>query len=228
MSYRVLIVAKDADSDPAMLQELGKEFVVGTCTLAARSLDLMREETPDLILLDPDLPDMPGTTFLQVIRESASRKETGVIVTSSRHDKESVLKAFAQGADDFLAKPFDVRELVVRIRAVLRRRFERIAHFGAPLSIAGVEIVPSDRGCSVDGRRVVLRPMEFALLEILMRKAGRVLTRAYLLETVWGMSMSASTRAVDVMVSRLRRGLGPKAGKRIETVSKLGYTFRPS
>ena len=180
----------------------------------------------DLLILDSDLPDMPPMTFLHVLRETRYGRELPVVFVAERKTEESVAQAFALGVDDYLAKPVDPRELAARARAVLRRKFERAEHWGGALSIGGVEIDPSQRLCVAGGRRIVLRPREFELLEILMRKSGRVLTRPYLLETVWGMSGSADTRAVDAVVSRLRKSLGQRAAGLIQTVSKLGYTFR--
>lgn len=227
MPYRVMVLDSNTESRDWLCQWLGAEFTVTACELAREALERMKAAEPDLLVLSVDLADMPGTTFLSVLRETEHGKTLPAIAVAAKKSEETFLRAFDLGAEDFLVKPFDPRELVVRCRTVLRRRYERTEHWGAALTAAGIEIDPSQRKCVVAGRRVVLRPREFALLEILMRKAGRVLARSYLLETVWGMSDAAQTRAVDVMVSRLRRSLGAEAGRMIETVSKLGYCFRP-
>jgi len=223
MAYNILLLGGDSKSRASLAQWFRKEFQVVACRLAREALDALKSAPPDLLVLDLDVADMDGLTFLRVLRETEGR-ELPVIVLSARKTEESVARAFELGAEDYLSRPFDLRELAARVRAVLRRRWERAEHWGSALSLGGVEIDPSQRRTIVHGKRVTLRPREFELLEILMRKAGRVLTRAYLLETVWGMSSSADTRAVDVMVSRLRRRLG-RAAKMIETVSKLGYCF---
>ena len=132
---------------------------------------------------------------------------------------------FELGADDYLAKDVETAELTARLRAALRRRFERRDQLGSPMQIGPIRLDPGLHECRVRGQRRKLRPREFELLEILMRKSGRVLSRPYLLETVWGMSGNASTRAVDVGVSRLRRTLGRRAGNWIETVERFGYRF---
>lgn len=225
MPYRILIVGGEPKEKAAEIAALRPEFDVDPCRLGREALERLEKGKPDLALLDASLPDMDGLTLLQAVRQTETGRDLPAIVLAPRKTEEAVVRAYDLGVDDFLTRPVDPRELVVRIRAVLRRRFERAEHWGAPLSLAGVEIDPSQRLCSVKGKPVTLQPREFELLEILMRKAGRVLTRAYLLETVWGMSPKAETRAVDVMVSRVRRRLG-RVGSRIQTVSKLGYVFR--
>ena len=224
MPYHLLAVG-EARSFSTAIEQLRSEFEVAASEKGHQALDNVLARRPDLVLLDLDLPDMPGMTFLRALRATGPGKDIPLIVLSARKSDESVAESFSLGADDYLAKPFDPRELVVRVRAVLRRKYERAEHWGSALSIAGVQIDPSQRRCIVDGKRITLRPREFELLEILMRKAGRILTRAYLLETIWDMSRSADTRAVDVMVSRLRKRLGQRAGGMIETISKMGYCF---
>lgn len=227
MPYFALVVDGDSAAQKSLGVALKGEFEVRTCGLAREALDHLRStRPPDIVIADYDLPDMEGLTFLKVLRETELGRNLAVILTGHRNSEERVLEAFGIGIDDHLPKPFDVRELLVRMRAVLRRRYERLEHFGGALTVGPIEIDPSQRSCLVSGRRISLQPREFELLEILMRKAGRVLSRVYLLETVWGMRHTAQTRAVDVMVSRLRRRLGARAGGMIETVSKLGYCLR--
>lgn len=224
MRSRILLVG-----DQAVLarRSLAAEFDVAAAALAREALDLLSKESPDLVVADLDLGDMDGLTFLRVLRNAEHGQEVPVLAVGLRKPEETVLGAFSLGVEDYLAAPFDPRELSARARAVLRRRLERLEPRDAPLELAGVAIDPSSRGCLVRGRRVTLQPREFALLEALMRRSGRVLSRGYLLETLWGMDRNARTRAVDVMVSRLRRKLG-RSGALIQTVSKLGYCFRPA
>lgn len=226
MPYSLFLLVNKKQTWEPLISMLGQEFTVQEGELAVHALEQLRTGRVDLMILDSELPDMPAMTFLRVLRETEHGRELPVIFVGNRKTDESVAEAFSLGVDDYLVNPVDARELLVRARAVLRRKFERLEHWGGSLSIGGVEIDPSQRLCIVHGKRIVLQPREFELLEILMRKARRVLTRSYLLETVWGMSSNAETRAVDAVVSRLRRRLGKRAGKMIETVSKLGYTFR--
>lgn len=222
MPPKVLQVDPEAQAGPA--GDPG-EFEWSRCRYAREALESAHKNPPNLLVLGLDLPDMPGLTLLKVLRDTEYGREMPVIVVSGSKTASSVKEAFELGADDYVVSPVDPRELAARARAVLRRKLQRQDHWAAPLSLAGIDIDPSQRLCVVRGRRVILRPMEFALLDTFMRRAGRVLTRTYLLETVWGMASKAETRAVDVMVSRLRKRLGP-SGKLIETVSKMGYSFR--
>ncbi|MCX5792536.1 MAG: response regulator transcription factor [Elusimicrobia bacterium] len=220
MSYNVCMVG-NAEAVKNMGQ-LGEEFAIESFVSAHLLLERLRSGHTNLLLLDSDLPDMPGMELLRVMRETAYGRDLPVIFISLNKTKESLAEAFGLGVDDYLQKPFDIRELRVRVRAVLRRRFEAMEQWGGPLSVGDIEIDPSQRRCLVDGKRVTLRPLEFAVLEILMLKAGRVLNRSYLLNNIWHSSTSADIRAVDTVVSRLRKALG-RHGKMIETVSKLGY-----
>lgn len=227
MPYHALILEADQEQRAWLGDWLKNEFSVTSCSLAKDALEKVRTLKPDILVFSLDTPDIPGLTFLSVLRETELGKSLPVVALAGKRSEETVLRVFDLGVEDCLSTPFDPRELVARCRTVMRRRYERGEHWASPLAIAGVEIDPSQRRCVAAGKRLTLRPREFALLEIFMRKAGRVLTRGYLLESVWGMSSSADTRAVDVMVSRLRRALGPESARLIETVSKLGYCFRP-
>jgi DNA-binding response OmpR family regulator len=227
MPYFVLIMDNQAASGEALAKSLKPDFESASCTRAAQVLERIHStRPPDLLIADGEPSDMQGQTFLQAVRDSEVGSGLPIILMGSRKSEEAVLAAFRLGIDDWVEKPFDLREMAVRAKAVLRRRYERLETTGVALKVGCVEIDPSQRLCQSAGKRVNLQPREFELLEILMRKAGRVLTRQYLLDTVWGMSTKARTRAVDMMVSRLRGKLGARGSRLIETVSKLGYCFR--
>lgn len=226
MNYSCLLIDSDTQATGPLSALLRQELDVEVCELAQQALDRLHAKPFNLAVLDSDLPDMPGMSLLRVLRATEFGKNLPIIFVSAKKTEESVANAFGFGVDDYLTKPYDPRELQARIHAVLRRKYERLEQWGIALSVAGVDIDPSQRRCVVDGKRVDLRPLEFELLETFMRRAGRVLSRPYLLESVWKMDTSANTRVVDVMVSRLRRALGKDHGRLIETVSKMGYCFR--
>ncbi len=185
------------------------------------------EYRPDLLVVDTGIPDISGLSWLNILRQMKEGRDIPVIVAGEKIGHEEMAQAFELGADDCISfRHCDPRELSARIRAALRRRLLRDEQADSPLAIGPVRLDTAGHRCFVSGREVYLRPREFELLEILMRKAGRVLSRPYLLESIWGMSRFANTRTVDVTVSRLRKVLKKKASKWIESVEKFGYRFR--
>lgn len=226
MPYSLIFLDKATELTSPDHPLLNKEFKVERCDSAHRALEKLRSAHFDLILLGATLLEMSGIDFLKILRGMDFGKKFPVIFLPGEKAEDTLAGAFALGVEDYLPKPYDERELLMRIKAVLRRKSEQLEHTGGELTIAGIYIDPSQRKCLVDGKNVRLRPLEFNLLETLMRRSSRVLTRAYLLTTVWEMDSLADTRAVDAMISRLRRSLGRRAGKLIETISKMGYSFR--
>ncbi len=186
------------------------------------------ENRAEIALLSADLPDMSGLSLLAMLRQTGQGRELPILLLSARKTDADVIAAFQSGADDYIQMPCSDGEIVARMRAVLRRRVDRGNQVGQPMENGPVWLDPARHDCRVRGKKIALRPLEYQLLEILMRKAGRVLSRAYLLEAVWGMSSEADTRAVDAAVSRLRKAIGPRAGAWIETVERFGYRFRES
>lgn len=224
--YSLLIVDSSWNDGSSLGRLLLSEFKLSTCKLASQAVEHLRAKAPDLLLAASDLPDMHGLTLLRVLRATAQGRELPIVLMAAHRVEETVVAGFELGADDFLTGPMAERELMLRLKAVLRRKYERSEGVGGTVAVGGIELRLLQRSCTVYGRRVRLQPREFDLLEILMRKSGRVLTRAYLLECVWGIETAVRTRAVDVMVSRLRLQLGRRAARLIETVSKTGYCFR--
>lgn len=197
--------------------------VVGTGVQGFKTIIATR---PDLVFLDIGIRDLEGLSWLGILREMREGKGLSVILAGEKLGPEELARGFELGADDCIVfRRCDPRELSARIRAVLRRRGAHAEQPAAILTLGPVALDPSCHRCFVGGKEVPLRPREFELLEILMRKAGRVLSRPYLLEAVWGMASTADTRAVDVTVSRLRRALGGVGGKWVESVEKFGYRF---
>jgi DNA-binding response OmpR family regulator len=226
MPYNVIIVEGDAASG-ARLRAVAEEhgFVTRSLRKGAEALEVIRQEGADLVVLAGELPDMDRNSWLRVFRQADWGRDVAVVVSSESSTEAEVVSAFEGGADDFILNTCDPSELGARLRAVLRRRYERAEVYGEPMSGGPIVLDPARHECSVRGRLKRLRRREFELLEILMRKAGRVLSRSYLLESVWGMSRQADTRAVDVAISRLRQVLGSRAGRWIETLPGFGYRF---
>jgi len=177
---------------------------------------------PDAVVLDLMLPGRNGLEILREVRGEPATADVPVIVLTARGAEMDKLLGFDHGADDYLTKPFSPRELVARLRALLRRA--QPAHAEQALECGPLRVDPSAREASVGGRRLTLTPREFDLLAFLVRHPGRVVSRDELLRKVWGYDYLGETRTVDVHVRRLRQKLGaPHAF--IETVTGAGYKF---
>jgi two-component system OmpR family response regulator len=176
----------------------------------------------DAVLLDLMLPGKDG---LEVCRELRARSDVPVIVLTARGEEADRVMGLELGADDYLAKPFSPRELLARIRAVTRRAKGRAGPARGAIQVGGLHVDPATRRVQVDGREVTLTGHEFALLEALARRAGRILSREQLIELAGGSAEDAFDRSVDVHVSRLRQKLGddPKRPRLIKTVRGAGY-----
>jgi DNA-binding response OmpR family regulator len=192
---------------------------------ASDALRLCHYKEPDLLLLDLRLPDAAGLDVLREIR--ASLGATGrydpalpVIVLSGRGTEADRVRGFAEGADDYVVKPFHVPELTARIRAVLRRRDSRRE---GPRRVGDVFIDPSRREVRVGDRPVALANKEFALLSALAAEPTRVFTKEELLRDVWGFRSMGRTRTLDSHASRLRRKLDPEAGRYVINIWGVGY-----
>jgi two-component system, OmpR family, phosphate regulon response regulator PhoB len=182
---------------------------------------------PDLILLDMMLPDLSGTEVCRELRRSEAARATPIVFLTARDNEIDRVVAFELGADDYVSKPFSVRELVLRVRALLRRARSSKTLVAAPDLGAGerLRIDPDGHQVWVDGAEVGLTALEFRLLATLLSRRGRVQTRSQLLEDVWGVHADVTTRTVDTHVKRLREKLG-EAGSYVETIRGVGYRFR--
>ena len=177
---------------------------------------------PDLVVLDLMLPGIDG---LEVARELRRRGDTPILMLTARGDGIDRIVGLELGADDYLVKPFEPREVVARVRAILRRS-DPVARAGRPLEVGALRIDPRRRVAALGDRRIDLRPREFDLLAALARDPGVVWSRDDLLESVWGTDFPGETRTVDVHVSALRQKLGPD-GPPIESVKGIGYRLVP-
>lgn len=195
------------------------------CANAASFWDaLKKEDNPQLILLDIMLPDEDGITILKKLRSYALTADIPVIMATAKGTEYDKVVGLDLGADDYLAKPFGMMEMVSRVKAVLRRTHgdeER------KISIGRLEIDEKKHNVTVSGKKVNLTLKEYELLRLLMKNPGRVFTRDELLLSVWESDYSGETRTVDVHVGTLRAKLG-KEGSRIETVRGVGYRMSDS
>jgi DNA-binding response OmpR family regulator len=216
-----LLLVEDDDSIAEPLAE-GLRREGFSVTRAATGAEALEAPPVDLVLLDLRLPDVDGLT---VCRELRSRSDVPIIVVSARGEEVDRVVGLELGADDYLVKPFGLRELVARIRAVTRRVSERSAPGDLLLTAGPVRIDLRAHRVTVDGREVVLTGKEFELLTVLVREAGAVVDREQLLREIWHTTWYGSSKTIDVHVAALRRKLGDPA--LIETVRGIGLRFAP-
>jgi two-component system phosphate regulon response regulator PhoB len=197
-------------------------------TVLARSggeaLRWANEARPDLILLDIMLPDLPGTEVCRLLRHDPNTRQTPVIFLSAKGEEADRVRGLELGADDYVVKTAGMRELVLRVQAVLRRSGERSTGDSDRATFGILELDIAAHRVYVEGQEIALTALEFRLLRTLLERRGRVQTRETLLEDVWGISADITTRTVDTHVKRLREKL-LAAEKYIETVRGVGYRF---
>jgi two-component system response regulator RegX3 len=181
-------------------------------------------EAADLVLLDLMLPGLPGT---EVCRELRTRSSVPIIMLTAKDSEVDIVVGLELGADDYVTKPYSTRELLARIRAVLRRRIEVDDLDESVLEVGQVRMDVDRHAVSVGGREVVMPLKEFELLELLLRNAGRVLTRGQLIDRVWGADYFGDTKTLDVHVKRIRSKIesDPSQPVLLLTVRGLGYRF---
>jgi DNA-binding response OmpR family regulator len=189
---------------------------------ALRAID---EQPPDLLILDLNLPVLSGFEVCRILRGRPATRALPVIILTARSAESDRVAGLDLGADDYVTKPFSLRELAARVRAVLRRR-QGLPAEAAPGVYRGRHLTADFDAVwiAVDGQPVRLTRREFQLLRALVQNRNRVLSRERLLEQVWGYDQEIETRSVDVHIGRLRAKLGP-AGRQVETVIGLGYRF---
>jgi two-component system phosphate regulon response regulator PhoB len=218
---RILIIEDEQDIVRVLdfaLQQAGFDTV--SASDAEHAFARVREKAPDLVLLDLMLPDLPGTEICKQLKSSAKTSAIPVIMLTARGEEVDRIVGFELGADDYITKPFSVREVVLRVRAILRRHGP--ADEKPREKVGPIRIDAEAYRCFVDGEEVSLTALEFRLLATFMSRLGRVQTREQLLSDVWSMSPEMQTRTVDTHVKRLREKLG-SGRDLIETVRGIGY-----
>ena len=223
---RVLVVEDEESFSDALSYMLRKEgFEVAIAATGPDALDQFERNGADLVLLDLMLPGLPGT---EVCRQLRAKSSVPVIMVTAKDSEIDKVVGLEIGADDYVTKPFSSRELVARIRAVLRRHGGQTEELeDAALEAGPVRMDVERHTVSVGGNGVQLPLKEFELLEMLLRNAGRVLTRMQLIDRVWGADYVGDTKTLDVHVKRLRAKIEPDPAlpRYLVTVRGLGYKF---
>ena len=229
MSKLILIVDDEPDLLVTLDYNLKKEgfqtrtAASGQAALEAASL----EPLPDLVLLDLMLPDMSGTEVCRTLRSNEKTQSIPVVMLTAKGEEIDRVVGFEVGADDYVIKPFSVRELVLRVQAVLRRSDNQDPATSERLVFGALTLDPASHKVTIAGDEVKLTALEFKLLHCFITRKGRVQTRDLLLSEVWGINAEQTTRTVDTHVKRLREKLGV-AGHYIETLRGVGYRFKES
>ena len=228
MERRVVII--EDERDVARLLEFnlrGAGFVVTSAGTGADGLAAIRNATPDVVILDLMLPDQSGYDVCKAIRADATSADVGVLMLTAKGEAEDRILGLEVGADDYVMKPFVVREVVLRVTALANRLAERrqrptASETGTVFKVGPIELDPVTHDVRIGGTPTQLRPLEYKLLQLLVSEPGKVFSREELLEQVWEMRGDINTRTVDVHVRRLRVSLGAAADV-IETVHGFGY-----
>jgi len=217
----VFIIEDDEDIADMIRYNLEREgFRVRTAVTGEDALTLILGGPPSVILLDLNLPHMSGFELCRRLKVESATAQVPVLILTARTDEADKVLGLNLGADDYITKPFSMRELVARVNAVLRRAGG--AETEHPIYDSGVLVIdPANFSVSCRGREVRLTRKEFSLLSEMARNSGRVMTREMLLDRVWGMSYYGDSRTLDVHIRRLRQKLGDAS--LIETVTGVGY-----
>lgn len=226
MSNRILVVDDEPDIAAVVAYNLAKShYRVSTASSGTEALDAAVREKPDLIVLDVMLPEMSGYEILEQLRARGDTRDTGVILLTARSEENDRLMGLSLGADDYLAKPFSPKELVLRVEAVLRRLNATPVAAGSVITAGPISVDRAAHTASLNGVELDLTATEYRLLVVLLERRGRVQSRTRLLEDVWDASPDIQTRTVDMHVQRLRIKLGPAADM-VETVRGIGYRLK--
>ncbi|MBS0003554.1 MAG: phosphate regulon transcriptional regulator PhoB [Thioalkalivibrio sp.] len=225
MSLHILLVEDDAAVREVLalpLQKAGFTVSEAADVRQARESMLLRE--PDLILLDWMLPDVSGVEWARTLKEAPHTRELPIIMLTARGEEEDRVRGLEVGADDYVTKPFSPRELIARIRAVLRRTTPTSSD--EPVEVGGLRLDPVSHRVTANGRTVEMGPTEYRLLHFFMTHEDRVFTRGQLLDNVWGTNVYVEERTVDVHIRRLRLALAESGHDNlVQTIRGAGYRF---
>ncbi|HEX9779761.1 MAG TPA: response regulator transcription factor [bacterium] len=224
MAARILVVDDEQSIAETVKYNLEKAgFRVSTAADGPAGVEACRRDPPDLLVLDLMLPGMDGFDVCRLLKQEPKTRQVPILVLSVKSEDTDKVVGLELGADDYLTKPFSPRELVARVKAILRRYQEPPP---AGLAIDDLRVDWERHLVTIKQRAIELTPKEFGVLRALVEAKGRVLNREFLLERVWGYdrAVEIETRTVDLHVSQLRKKLG-RAGSRILTVKNVGYRF---
>ena len=221
---KILVVEDEAHLAKGLQFNLEREgYVVSLVDNGESAIELLSEEAFDLMILDIMLPGMMG---LDVLREVRRQGTTPVLMLSARGDRADITKGLTLGADDYVTKPFGLEELVLRIKAILRRS-QFTVETATNLSSGPITLNSDTHQVTFNGEVVDLSPTEFRLLHVLLESKGRVLSKTYLLDEVWGITFESESTVVDTYISYLRKKLHRDGYEGIKTIRGVGFQLQP-
>jgi two-component system phosphate regulon response regulator PhoB len=225
MSARILIVDDESSIRDMLTFALGNAGYEPLAAADARAGELIiADQSPDLLLLDWMMPGENGVSFCRRLRSQSATRDIPVIMLTARDTEEDVLSGLDAGADDYLGKPFSTRELLGRVKAVLRRTTPEVV--GEKLGVGELVLDPASHRVTVAGEELAFGPTEYKLLQFFLGHPERVFSRGELIDRVWGQSVYIEERTVDVHIRRLREALEPSGyDQRVQTVRGAGYRF---
>tara|TARA_B110000008_G_C16943400_1_gene553422 strand:+ start:273 stop:968 length:696 start_codon:yes stop_codon:yes gene_type:complete len=226
MSNKVLVIEDEPDIRKTLEYNLTREgFEVYGCGSIKEAKKLIENPNFSIILLDLMLPDGSGLDLCREVKSDSTTQDIPIIILTAKDDEVDKVVGFELGADDYVTKPFSVRELILRVKAILKRNNKTVS---TPLEInrnfGSLKMDIESHEVFIDDKEVVLTALEFKLLNQLVERRGRVQTRDQLLSDVWGYSADITTRTVDTHIKRLREKLGTM-GKYVQTIRGVGYKF---
>ena len=223
---KILVVEDEEDILELIAYNLkGDGYSVIEASSGEKALDQVSSHNPDLILLDLMLPTIDGLEVCKRLKGHATTRDVPIIIVSAKGEEADVVTGLELGADDYVPKPFRPRELIARVKAVLRRKGTPTGNATQLLSLLDLEIDPGRREVRVAGASVALTYTEFEVLHFLAQRPGWVFTRYQIVDAVRGEDYAVTDRSVDVQITGLRKKLG-KAGSYVETVRNVGYRFK--
>jgi two-component system phosphate regulon response regulator PhoB len=223
MRDRVLIVEDEKDVREMLRLNLKMGgFDVLEAQNGAEGLAIAKAELPSVVILDLMMPEMSGMEVCRALRRNPATSRIPILMLTAKSTEGDKVAGLEVGADDYVTKPFSPRELLLRVRAVARRQPDQGVSKPAPVKAGGIQLDRSSMTATIGSKKLVLTSTEYRLLDLLVRRAGTILSREVLLSEVWGYQANLDTRTVDTHVRRLRDKLG-KAGAVIQTVRGSGY-----
>jgi two-component system phosphate regulon response regulator PhoB len=220
---KILVVDDEPDVTALVAYHLkAKGYTVETVNDPIRSIGLARSFLPDLVILDVLMPGLSGLQVCRLLRSDPKLKRVPIIFLTAKVEENDRIQGFETGGDDYICKPFSVKELVLRVQSVLRRLAEGAPAESGRLEVGQIVLDVDRHAVTVGGTPVELTATEFKLLHLLMERRGRIQTREHLLVNVWNYTVEVETRTVDTHIRRLREKLGAEAVW-IETIRGVGY-----